>query len=78
MLSRSRSKITREIESLKTLKWNSNAIANLTLSKKKFEKFEKLHLEMNPIRFVFFIQEDVEIAQKTRLFITFTSLIQME
>jgi len=28
--------------------------------------------------YTLFFQEDAEIAQKTRLFITFTSLIQME
>jgi len=32
---------------------------------------------MNPISKLFF-QEDAQIAQKTRLFITLTSLIQME
>jgi len=48
----------------------------LNLVQKKFWIFLKIAFRNGS--YTLFFQEDDEIAQKTRLFITFTSLIQME
>jgi len=64
---------------LKHTNFNSEIVQakDLHLIRLSFEKLWKLNSKINPLSY-FFKKIDAKIAKKTRLSITFTSVLQME